>query len=283
MASLTLLLFMLGFVARQPEGTLDFVSWYSAASIVRQGSAPRLYDLNLQREVEERVDPQGQFLPFDHLPLEAWMCLPLALFSFPQAYLLWSGFNLALLGLILYLIRYCKIRLDPDSRLVWLPVTLPPVAGTLVLGQDSLVTAVAFLLMYVALRNRRDLLAGLALGLGLEAFQIALPFAFIFLLRRRWKFMVGFSASCAVVLSACAALVGGARIGAISNPASCGRKGIGQRAVRHRGHAHAFTPRGARRIFGRCHPLYPAFCPFPCGIDLAARLGRLGVPQYKHA
>jgi len=47
------------------------------------------------------------------------------------------------------------------------------------------------------LKNGRDFRAGAILGLGLFKFQFIVPFALIFLLRRRWKFMRGFVATAA--------------------------------------------------------------------------------------
>ena len=206
--ALASLFFMLRFVVAHPVGTLDFVNLYSAGAIVHQGSSARLYDLGLQQELQKRLDPTGEFLPYIHPPFVAWVFAPLAYLPYADAYLVWGAFNLALLALIFYLLRFTPVRLDGDARLVWLVVCLPPVAGTIVLGQDSLVVALAFLLAYLALVRRRNFLAGLALGVGLGRFEIMLPLAFVFLLRRRWRVIAGFATASALAVLASAAVVG---------------------------------------------------------------------------
>ncbi len=207
-AAVATLLFILRFVVAHPVGTLDFVNAYTAGTILRTGSAAKLYSLHLQQAIESRLAPGGQFLPYDHAPFEAWLFLPLALMPYRQAYLVWAGFNLLVLGLVFYLLPYTGYRLDADSRLVWLATCLPLAAGVLVLGQDSLLLAPVFLLAFLALKRRRDLVAGLILGAGLFRFEILLPFVFVFLLRRRWKVLAGFSIAAVAAVLASVPLVG---------------------------------------------------------------------------
>jgi hypothetical protein len=207
-AGLIFLFSMLNFVVRHPEGTLDFINLYTAGTILRQGSERNLYDVALQTKIQREILPHGRFLPFDHPPFEAWLFAPLARLSFRHAFLVWAAVNLALLALIFYLLRFTGVRLSVNGSLVWIAVCFPLVAGVLVLGQDSLFLAPVFLLAFLALKRRWDFAAGLALGLGLFRFEILLPFAFIFLLRRRWKVLAGFSAASLAALAASLALVG---------------------------------------------------------------------------
>jgi hypothetical protein len=202
------LLFMLNVVVHDPTGTLDFANFYTAGRILHQGSGKQLYDLALQEKVEREITPSGPFLPYYHPPFEAWLFAAFAFFSYPHAFLLWAVMNLALVVLIAWLLRFTGYRLDTEGHLVWLAICLPLVTGVLVLGQDSLFLAAAFLLGYLALKRRWDFAAGLALGLGLFRFEILLPFAFVFLLRRRWKVLAGFSAAGLAALGASVAAVG---------------------------------------------------------------------------
>jgi hypothetical protein len=210
--ALACLLFMLNVMVHDRSGTLDFANFYTAGRILHQGSGKHLYDLALQEKVEREVAPGGPFLPYYHPPFEAWFFAAFAFFSYPHAFLLWALMNLVLLALIAWLLRFTGYRLGSEGHLVWLAICLPLVTGVLVLGQDSLFLAPAFLLGYLALKRRRDFAAGLALGLGLFRFEILLPFAFVFLLRRRWKVVAGFSAAGLVALGASVAAVGWAGI-----------------------------------------------------------------------
>lgn len=207
-AALLLLLLMLRFIVAHPKGTLDFVNLYTAGRIVHEGSAAKLFDLSLQRRIEDQLAPGGQFLPFDHPPFEAWLCLPLAFLPYRQAYLLWAVFNLLVLGLVFRFLPCTGYRLGENSKLVWLAACLPIAAGALVLGQDSLLLALIFLFAFLALKKRRDVLAGLVLGVGLFRFEILIPFVFVFFLRRRWKVLLGFSLASVLALFLSLALVG---------------------------------------------------------------------------
>lgn len=202
------LLFALGQIVQNPEGEWDFIGLYTAGKIVREGSARQLYDVSLQKSVEHGFLPRGRFFPLDHPPFEAWLGLPLAYLSFAHAFVAWGGLNLALFGLVLYLLSCTGFRLDTTGLLVWLAACIPLLGGVLLLGQDSLLILPAFILAFLELRKRRDYAAGLVLGLGLFRFEIMFPLLFIFLLRRRWKVVAGFSVSALVALLASLALVG---------------------------------------------------------------------------
>jgi hypothetical protein len=71
-------------------------------------------------------------------------------------------------------------------------------------GQPSLILLATYALAFVELRKGRDYSAGFWLGLGLFRFQFVIPFVFLFLLRRKWRFLAGFFTSSAgvVLLSA---------------------------------------------------------------------------------
>lgn len=207
-ATLGCLFAALDFIVSKPEGVLDFAGFYATGEIVRQGYAQDLYNTTIQQKVESKFLPQGKFFPLDHPPFEAWLCLPLTFLSYRKAYLLWAAFNLLVLGAVFYFLRSTGVSLDADTRLVWLAVCLPLAAGALVLGQDSLLLAPVFLLAFLALKRRRDAIAGLILGVGLFRFEILLPFVFVFFLRRRWKLMAGFSFASLAALFASVILVG---------------------------------------------------------------------------
>lgn len=201
------LLYSVAAGSRSARGNLDFTNLYLAGTIVRRGASAHLYDLPIQHRVEREVS-SGPFLPFDHPPFEAWLCLPLSYLSYPAAYLVWAAFNLALTVGLVYLLAFSGFRQATETYLVWLAVTILLVIGVLLLGQDTLLVAVVFLVAFLALKRRREYVAGLALGLGLFRFEILLPFVFIFLLRRRWKVLAGFLGASALALFASVALVG---------------------------------------------------------------------------
>lgn len=188
--------------------TLDFANFYVAGSIVRQGQSRSLYNLALQQKIEREVSPGGPFQPYYHPPFQALLFAPFTLLSYPHAFLLWAAMNLLVLGLIIYLLRFTGCQLDPAGHTIWMAICLFFVLVALALGQDTLLLALVFLLAFLALKRHRDYTAGLVLGLGLFRFEILLPFAFIFLLRRRWRLFAGFCTVGATLLATSAALVG---------------------------------------------------------------------------
>jgi hypothetical protein len=188
--------------------TLDFANFYTAGTIVAKGQSSRLYDIQLQQEIERQASPGGPFQPYYHPPFEALLFAPFALLSYPHAFLLWAAVNLAVFGSVIYLVNLTGSRLRTGRYMVWLALCLFFVLASLALGQDALLLAPIFLLAYLAMRERRDYSAGLALGLGLFRFEIILPFVFVLLLRRRWKLLAGFCTMGVLAVGASVALVG---------------------------------------------------------------------------
>jgi alpha-1,2-mannosyltransferase len=200
-------------VARQ--GLPDFSIFYTAGLILRRGEPARMYDDSLQYQVQQEFAPalvmaSGRPLPYNHPPFEAPLYLPFALLPYFTAYLLWGALNFVLLVAIGYLLRPHLVPLS--SWLPWWPwiagIAFFPVADTLSLGQDSILLLLAYALVFVCLISGNDAWAGVFLGLGLFKFQLVLPFVFILLLRRKWRFVAGFAVSGAGLTLLSAAIVG---------------------------------------------------------------------------
>ena len=200
--------FLLRSAVGNPQRTPDFVGFYTAGTILRQGSARNLYDLALQHKIQRDLAPHGQFLPFDHAPFEAVLFEPLSHITLTQAFMVWSALNLVLLALVIFLIRRTGYSLEGENYLAWVAAWFLPVAEAIAVGQDSIFLALVFLMAFLALKKKHDFVAGLALGAGLYRFEVILPFLFIFLLRKRGKVLAGFLSACAVAFLASLAVVG---------------------------------------------------------------------------
>jgi len=81
----------------------------------------------------------------------------------------------------------------------FLIAAFPPIARTLVQGQDSILL-LALLAGALVFETENPFLAGVLVGLGLFKFQIVLPIGLLFLLWRRWSFVTGFSAATLVAI-----------------------------------------------------------------------------------
>jgi hypothetical protein len=75
-------------------------------------------------------------------------------------------------------------------------------------AQDSILLLLLYAGAFMFLQSGKDLPAGALLALGLFKFHLLLPFAFILLLRRRWRFIAGFTLTGAAVVLLSAALTG---------------------------------------------------------------------------
>ena len=175
--------------------------------MVRRGLGRRLYDPDVQQRVEREFLPEGEFFPLDHPPFEAWLCVPFSFFSYRRAFVVWSVLSLIVLTLTLFLVRYTGYKMDATNRVAWIAAWLIPVVQAFAVGQDSVLLALIFLAGFLALKRRRDFLAGLVFGAGLYRFEIILPFVFIFVLRFRRKVLGGFFCAGAACFLASLALV----------------------------------------------------------------------------
>src|SRR6185295_19634012 len=94
---------VLGPYARQ--GYADFASFYTAGRIVQSGAAAKLYDYETQWQVQREccsVPIRSALLPYVHAPYESLLFAPLAMFSYPAAYAIWTVMNLAILLLVAF-------------------------------------------------------------------------------------------------------------------------------------------------------------------------------------
>jgi hypothetical protein len=94
----------------------------------------------------------------------------------------------------------------------WLPAALCisflPVAAALMQGQDSIILLSLLASATSLARKKRDMAAGVFVGLGMFKFPIVVPIGVLFFLWRRWRFSVGFACSAGAAVSASLWLVG---------------------------------------------------------------------------
>jgi len=171
----------------------DFGAVYTAGYMVRQGKGARLYDLAEQARAEETVSNRPALLMIVHPPFEALFFAPLTRLSYASAYLVWGAINVLLWILFAHLARSFAPVPRQTFQYLLLCFTFVPLWATMVEGQTTLVLLSLYCLTYLSLERQHDFRAGAFLGLGLFRFQLVLPFAFICLLRKKWRLMAGFT------------------------------------------------------------------------------------------
>jgi hypothetical protein len=195
------------------KGYNDFAAFYAAGTIVNEGRSSRLYDLNIQLQVEKQFAPEVKLknvpIPYIHPPFEAWLFSPFARLKYFRAYVVWTIMQVALLVLAVFFLSPEGGReLSKTVLLAGLSIGFFPVVMALLQGQDSvLLLAVVSLSLFYVLRTRY-LLSGCVLALGLFKFQLVIPIVLVFLLRRKYKFVIGFGSVSILLLLLSAGMVG---------------------------------------------------------------------------
>lgn len=184
------------------EGLPDFSIFYTAAQILHQGHAARLYDNNLQEDVQgafssAAIRKRGSILPFNHPPFEALLFVPLASFSYLTAYFIWLGINFCLLAGAVVILRNNLPVLGRAPVYLWALACLGffPVFVALVQGQDSILALFCYCMAFASLRRGAELRAGSWLGLVLFKFNLVVPFVCPPLLAKRKRLITGFLAA----------------------------------------------------------------------------------------
>ncbi len=186
------------------SGKADFRAFYAAGYMVRSGHGAQLYDYEQNRAFQNEVvtPADGGFL-FNHLAYETILYAPLSIFRYRTAYALFFGINLAVLGGSFWMLRRYLSSLGE----VWtlLPVAIfacfLPVTLALLQGQDSIILLALMISVSLMVDRQEDFKGGMILGLTLFKFQYALPIVFLFMIWRRWRFLLGFALSAGAVIS----------------------------------------------------------------------------------
>jgi hypothetical protein len=202
-----------------PKNSLiDFSEFYCAGRILRHGQAHLLYDLKTQAAC---LDGLGQVTVFyNHPPFEALLYLALTYLNFHTAYVIWT-----MIGVLLLLIAAFRIdqstqvsrvlaeitHIPVDTGLLFIIfLTFSPATTSLLLGQDSILMLLVYVITLLMFQRGREFTAGCVLACGLFKFTLVAPLALILLLRGKWRVLKGFTTvgSALVLLSIAVAGMG---------------------------------------------------------------------------
>jgi hypothetical protein len=177
----------------------DFSLTYVGAKLVHDGMGHNIYDLDIQKQLRDSLFNHPVPLLFEHPPFEAFILAPLAHHSFRAAYLIWGCINASVwLALIAMLRRFLPWpRENLGYVCMWL--LFAPLWIALYQGQSSILLLAFFAVTFVLLKRSKPMAAGAALGFGLIKFQFVLPLLLVLLLRKKWRFVVGFGTSASLL------------------------------------------------------------------------------------
>lgn len=182
----------------------DFLHFYTAGYLLRTRHLQALYDPAALAAFQKMLVPQSagtyfvsSYGPQVYLPFSLLARLP-----YGWAALLWALLNSALYFACCYAVWRCCPRLRPYTLVVFLLALAFPGFFTLIaFGQTSAPALALFTLAFLALRSRRNFLAGLAIGCLIYKPQLGLAAAVIFLLAAEWKLVAGALTAAAAQLS----------------------------------------------------------------------------------
>ncbi|MDO9130166.1 MAG: glycosyltransferase family 87 protein [Anaerolineales bacterium] len=199
---------------RGPKRGVDYLNHYSAGYIIRYESPGRLYDLDLQRHIQESVassDRVTRYYYYNHPPLLAGILGWVTTKDYNASYFRWVlvliVFHLTSLSLLLYLMRRFQWQMEEIWVLGISGLLFAPLFVAYLKGQDSTFLLLGVSLWTFGLLTARDRVAGLGLALALIRPQIALVLALPFLFKRRivWWWFIAWSL---ILLVYCYLLVG---------------------------------------------------------------------------
>jgi len=193
------------------KGT-DFLHLYTIGSLAIAHDGEDLYSMSAQASVAAKRVPEAagiRYLPL-YPPEVSIAFAPLAHLSYRWALALWWALSALLYGACCYVVwRACPHLPDYGGTVLLLAVAFPGFFNLIAWGQTSAVALACFTLLFFLLRDRREFLAGLALGCLIFKPQLGLAAAIVFIAIGAWKIMGG-----AVISAAAQLLVGVAYYGA---------------------------------------------------------------------
>lgn len=185
------------------KGT-DFLHFYILGSLAAEQRGADLYDMNTQAALAAQRVPEAagiEYLPV-YPPQVSIFFAPLAALPYRSALIVWWIFSAALYGLCCYWIWRASPNLRGYGGIVALLAVASPVFFSLIAwGQTSVAALACFTLMYFLLRDRREFIAGLALGCLVFKPQLGLAAAIVFTAIGAWRILAGAAVSSAAQLS----------------------------------------------------------------------------------
>jgi Glycosyltransferase family 87 len=186
------------------KGT-DFLHFYTLGSLALAHRGADLYDVNAQTTLAAQRVPQAagiRYLPM-YPPQVSILFAPFARLSYGWALCTWWICTAALYAVCCYsLWRGCTNLRKRAALVALLAVAYPAFFHLIAWGQTSAIALLCFTLTYFCLRDKREFLAGLALGCLIFKPQLALVALVVFASIGAWRILAGAALSAAAQLFA---------------------------------------------------------------------------------
>jgi hypothetical protein len=185
------------------KGT-DFLHLYTLGLLATSHRGAELYDMNAQAALAAQRVPEAaglRYLPL-YPPQVSILFAPLAHLSYGWALIVWWTCSVAVYCICCYSVwRACPNLRDRGGTVALLAIAFPGFFHLIAWGQTSAIVLACFTLMFFLLRERREFLAGLALGSLIFKPQLGLAAAIVFVSLGAWKTVLGAALSAVAQLS----------------------------------------------------------------------------------
>lgn len=195
-------------IDRNKIKTSDFLNFYAAGTLVRQGKGAVLYRRKTQDPVLEPLLGIKSPQYFLHPPFEAAAFAPLSYLSVERAFVVWTLFSIGLMGLLPLVLKDSVPLIGQRPYLPLFGFAFYPVVIALGLGQDSVLILFALSLAYRLMAEGKDFWSGMALALAAVKFQYVAIFFFLLLCWRKFRVATGCIIGCACLGGISILLVG---------------------------------------------------------------------------
>ncbi len=204
----------------------DFLTFYISGKLIAKGQAADLYNpQKREAEITHVVTDAFVLHPANPLPQESaipptapspsklslpnlygpqfgLIFAPLSRLPFLRAAEIWITLNLVLYFVCIYAVWKSCPALHPHLALVGIcAIAFPPLFHFFVRGQNSVLALACFTAAYLALRAKRNWLAGVALGCLIFKPQFLVAIPIVLLLARAWKTFIALALSAAAQLT----------------------------------------------------------------------------------
>lgn len=172
----------------------DFLQFYVAGSMALRGDSGALQDPAAFAELGVRLVPESSgvyYLPV-YGPQVSLFFAPFALLPYGWALLIWILISTAIYGVCCWAVwTTCRHLRNEGPSIALLAAAFPAVFNLITHGQNSAIALACLTGAFLALRQNRDFLAGLAIGTLIYKPQLGIVLACVFVASLEWRVVVG--------------------------------------------------------------------------------------------
>lgn len=178
----------------------DFIAFYAAGRIAQEAGASHVYDIALQRQMEEEqvgfALAPGQVLQYNHLPFLIPILQLIVTPDYVASFHRWALFMATIYAIGIALLRRTLKQSRMDPAFIWVftigAMLFLPLFFSLMNGQDTGILLLGAAIWVYGLLSGREWIAGLGLSLTTVRPHIALVLA-LPMLFRHYRAFLGFA------------------------------------------------------------------------------------------